>query len=806
MNVFDILEEIMEALADGRKEGETTAQFRDRKAGELEQHFAEKRQKAEAEQKIATKQAENAKKEFEKKPTAEAGQKAIDASLKALEVANKGTEAGQKEYKVQKIRRKIDWRKSMSEALEIMEEIMNKIDEGRKEGESLEDFKKRLGDKEFNKQYDKYIDLTKKVIYSDKHDRRHRPHKGMSQRTHDLEAERNKAFTKKELAGVIASGATSWPHKSKSREERMDNDYNDLKAEMRANNKTHEALSLMEQICNYADNLFELDYEEKQNISPNEISRVKKNKKGERVEVVSVADELFPYEGDAKQQFNQKVLAKINDMIEGTGSLEDLIQFVRAGAKAKASKAHEALDEGKEPNKECEYRKAKWEEATQKYFDTKKKNMDFEGKHPETKKAYDEERKAYANLDKARRDSKKINGPYESLEQALSLLEGAIKDFFLGTEKKDPATKSAVGRTLRGKEATYNKHVDDIAKYSKRAKGAKGYRAQVNQEKAADAERKATEANKDLRKTKGEYLDILRKDKGLTNPQAHAVLKRAVGESVQEMLELVEGLFVKDNRGDLLDDIDTALGSPVKKKIRDIKNRMTGCKETKVHEAFELMEQILMETSYERKMELLRKREENADQANVNAFKDLIRGYVVGATPEEKAKAEQDFAKSQAKNLEAQGKLNKARRLVQNSGKKKVNEALDLMEEIINELNDEVKVKAGIKRLENARNAYQDFKDSGKNLDNAKKEWQQARDKYSALRAEKKMKVGDSLRAEGEFRDKYFQANKDFYQKHDDAQAANNKLKRFSKVQNIKDPKAASDLKQEVDKFRQENK
>ena len=285
------------------------------------------------------------------------------------------------------------------------------------------------------------------------------------------------------------------------------------------------------------------------------------------------------------------------------------------------------------------------------------------------------------------KDSVRSINKNESLEEALALLEGAIRDFFLGSEKKDPATKSAVGRTLRGKEATYNKHVDDIEKYATRAEGAKGYRAQVNREKADDAERKAEAANKDLRKTKGEYLDILRKDKGLSNPQAHAVLKRAVGESIQEMLEIVEGLFVKDGRGDLLDDIDTALGSPIKKKIKDIENRITGCKQKRVQEALDLMEEILSETSYERKMELLRKREENAEQANVNAFKDLIKGYVVGVTPEEKAKAEQDFAKSQAKNLEAQGKLNKARRLVQNSGKKKVNEALDLMEEIINELN-----------------------------------------------------------------------------------------------------------------------
>ena len=101
-------------------------------------------------------------------------------------------------------------------------------------------------------------------------------------------------------------------------------------------------------------------------------------------------------------------------------------------------------------------------------------------------------------------------------------------------------------------------------------------------------------------------------------------------------------------------------------------------------------------------MELLRKREENADQANAKAFKDLIRGYVVGVTPEEKAKAEQDFAKSQAKNLEAQGKLNKARRLVQNSGKKKVNEALDLLKEILVESNPEAIQKVANKRAYDA--------------------------------------------------------------------------------------------------------
>lgn len=80
------------------------------------------------------------------------------------------------------------------------------------------------------------------------------------------------------------------------------------------------------------DALFEVsgteEDEKKQNV--NKIKREKKvGPEKEPTEIVSVADELFPYEGSAKEQFNQKVIAKINDMIEGKATLEDLIQLVR---------------------------------------------------------------------------------------------------------------------------------------------------------------------------------------------------------------------------------------------------------------------------------------------------------------------------------------------------------------------------------------------------------------------------------------------------------------------------------------------
>ena len=362
-----------------------------------------------------------------------------------------------------------------------------------------------------------------------------------------------------------------------------------------------EAFELMEEI------LFELDSEQKQNISPNKIKKTKKDENGEKVEVVSVADELFPYEGDAKQQFNQKILAKINDMIEGVGSLEDLIQFVRRGVQAKKV-AHESIQEGK-PKDPKGY----------------KENMDIANHYDHL----------YSN--------EPAKAPDGSPNSVAAEWNRRYQEYF------DKAMKCYYGDCKKGKKVA-----------------------------------EALSAIKEVTNTILERKNIFGHEEG--------------------------------NRGDLIDDVSkTVTGNTLHQHIENAANKVVKPvkpedKIKKVGEAFELMEEILSETSYGRKMELLRKREENAEQANVNAFKDLIRGYVVGVTPEEKAKAEKDFAASQAKNLEAQGKLNKARRLVQNSGKKKVNEALDMMEEIINEVSvkkwKETAAKVLPKRIEDRNKAY----------------------------------------------------------------------------------------------------
>ena len=581
MNIYQLLEEIMEALADGRQEGESTAEYRDRKADELKSHFANKKKETETLQKAYEKQAKRAKKEYEKNPNIETVTKWADIQDKATNVALKSGDAQTKEFKVDKIKNKIDWRKYMnnSEALEIMEAIINEIAERTK----IDAYKKRV------QQHLETADSAKKTAewYM-----QHGGYKSAIDALKKADASQQKEF-KHRLRTMI--------HDDKFGQHAMDKANKELHDEWKAkkDSKTNEALEIIEAIIDFADNLFELDYEEKQNISPNKISRIKKDKDGEKVEVVSVADELFPYEGSEKQQFNQKVLAKINDMIEGKGSLEDLIQFVRAGAKAKKI-ANEAIQEA-EPNKECEYRKAKWEEASKKFDELQAKNTDYAVEKPETKKAYDEERKAYADLDKARRDAKKIHGPYESCEE---LIEGILDKF--KKENKDPVYNNPISKELRGKKAELDKRNDEFVKHVEIADKAKGYRKQVHQEMAADADRAASKANKEYRQAKGEVLDAFRK-RGASNPQAHKMLSRMMGEGLEELLQTIEGLYntneaknifgKETDRGSLEDDISTTVtGKTLNQHIEGAVKKVVEPKK-RVEEALNIAEEIINEVT-----------------------------------------------------------------------------------------------------------------------------------------------------------------------------------------------------------------
>lgn len=141
-----------------------------------------------------------------------------------------------------------------------------------------------------------------------------------TRRALDAEQDRQEGLKKEGLKGVITRDIVVKPSKK-----------HDGYAYGKVLNK-NESLEILKEAQDIMSNLFEVEYygandvEEEQN---NKIKRQGKDKHGNKVDLVSVQDELFPYEGNAKEQYNKKIIAKINDMIEGKATLEDLIQLVR---------------------------------------------------------------------------------------------------------------------------------------------------------------------------------------------------------------------------------------------------------------------------------------------------------------------------------------------------------------------------------------------------------------------------------------------------------------------------------------------
>lgn len=122
-------------------------------------------------------------------------------------------------------------------------------------------------------------------------------------------------------------------------------------------------------------------------------------------------------------------------------------------------------------------------------------------------------------------------------------IKNNIKSFLGLEQKKHPAYFTKTAKELRDKQSNLDNIGKQADEFHARAERATGYRKQVNQENAADAERKYREANKDLRHAKGEVLDSFR-SKGDSNPEAHNKLNKMM-ESIAEMCEAIisEGNF-----------------------------------------------------------------------------------------------------------------------------------------------------------------------------------------------------------------------------------------------------------------------
>ena len=346
---------------------------------------------------------------------------------------------------------------------------------------------------------------------------------------------------------------------------------------------------ILEQIQSLTDkfnNLFEVEGlgEPSGDVPPstNKLKKDIKTKNG-KVELVSVEDELFPKEGNAKEQFKQKVLDKINAMIQGTGTLEDLLNVVRAKqikpVKEGFEGAIELLEEIIKERYENGYTEApkghkhKVGDEVQVYFGAgldggksgkinslyKNHNGNTWAKGSGADGDFDVPT-SYLRTRKVSQDSVK-----EGFEGAIEVLEELLQ--CLGESSYTEDTVNKVAKKVRPqREANARKahaslnHVMNINPYNM----INGKLSKKQQELISKALDKANKADDKL----AHVNSILNKSKKENKPNGIKFDKILC--NYEEAIEMLEGLFVKDGRGDLVDDVvKTITKKPVMKHVQD---------------------------------------------------------------------------------------------------------------------------------------------------------------------------------------------------------------------------------------------
>lgn len=431
--------------------------------------------------------------------------------------------------------------------------------------------------------------------------------------------------------------------------------------------------------------------------STNKIKKDRKTKNG-KVELVSVEDELFPYDGNKREQYRQKIIDTINGMIQGTATLEDLLQIVRE----KKMPVRESLDD------QIEKKFKKGEITLNKALELSKKiesKMSQAKNNEERADKIQKEANKKPTIERAvqqrqigksiRRNQKKNALTFESMEQALCIaedLEAMITKKYGSMFGKDTPARGkalhskaidsqsrevidAARRNLPDKEKnsimaldkeanrieakranTKNKIGEFKTKLLKRAYGKTKdeyeksleealelmedladqilkqpaenraalfykYHQMKNKEHAGkdsstrvrEMQKQESKEEKGQRKTEqrkkyrgksvedwkmGRLLDQVAKNAanlGKNDDPATAKALRRHASKLEEALELMEGLFVNDGRGDLID--DTIMNKPgwTRKKLQDvvtspIKKFARGC-QRKVNENFDKVEE-----------------------------------------------------------------------------------------------------------------------------------------------------------------------------------------------------------------------
>lgn len=350
-------------------------------------------------------------------------------------------------------------------------------------------------------------------------------------------------------------------------------------------------LEEIQELSNKFSNLFEVDDlgQPAMDVPPsqNKIKRDRKTKDG-KVELVSVEDELFPYEGNKREQYRQKILDTINNMIQGKATLEDLLQIVRQ-KKAPLKEAIELMEdiksaiEKKHGKPEYYSGRSPWQvgkepanksaELTQKANEIKEKEAlqaaerELDKDRPDLKDAHPA-KKNYKVADYYGQIMARRNGK-APLKEAMEVLEDIYtmidKKYPEGSREKSLLKIKAQNNRLRSyhdmdsrKPINGENSIDKaIGAYTKNAKGnakTDSRRDVVDQEYANLDRENDSEGKKATQKSIDRHFDkVLYKPlKSQANITRKAVatekFKRMNSEALEEAIELVEELLLERNK------------------------------------------------------------------------------------------------------------------------------------------------------------------------------------------------------------------------------------------------------------------
>lgn len=436
---------------------------------------------------------------------------------------------------------------------------------------------------------------------------------------------------------------------------------------MNDNNSYNEIISQIMDLKEAFSNLFEVEGlgEPSSEVPPstNKLKKDIKTKDG-KVQLVSVEDELFPKDGNKKEQFQQKVIDTINGMIQGTATLQDLLQIVRQPKKAPLKEAMELMEEmineisdelanKVRAKREENADKAFWDEDNkfQKYAQARKDLREAPGYNfgmvdlgkaldaQKAKKEWEDSKKskqeARAKMDKNRQlmHKREIRRSNKALEEAMEVLESIIQEsshkrkygnpnaadgdtvghtgtkYFKdgskmhphrvtksngyngvdyaphGTEYYDFDDKKVLQDAIKnGKDQPVGDDFKKIQKdltnpstkndmYGKNLKWVANTLANRGKDYVSTVANTPKDTftyiqgRMDKNKVKTDPTVLGRIDKTKKRIKSKMDKSEALG-TWESAIKVLEGLFVKDGRGDLLKDVDDAIGAPVQRAVK----------------------------------------------------------------------------------------------------------------------------------------------------------------------------------------------------------------------------------------------